>query len=78
MKACERKERQDTEAIFIDSTSVALFFPMLCNTKPTQGSSTYKSTNVDIVHCCTAAAGWDLYCTDLMTKSPKIAHADIN
>ncbi len=69
LKACERKERQDTEAIFIDSTSVALFFPLLCNTKPTQGCSNCKSTYVDIVHCCTAVAGWDLSCTELMTKS---------
>lgn len=41
LKACERKERQDTEAIFIDSTSVAVY-PLLCNTKPTPGSGIYR------------------------------------
>lgn len=34
LKACERKERQDTEAIFIDSTSVALFFPCCATQSP--------------------------------------------
>lgn len=43
LKACERKERQDTEAIFIDLLYLCCFaFPPLCNTKPTQGSSNYK------------------------------------
>ena len=43
LKACERKERQDTEAIFIDSLYLCCFvFPLLCNTKPTGGSSNYK------------------------------------
>lgn len=39
--ACERKERQDTEAVFTDSTSVAVY-PLLCNTKPTPGSGIYR------------------------------------
>lgn len=40
VKACERKKRQDTEAIFIYLCCFAL--PLLCNTKPIQGSSNYK------------------------------------
>lgn len=47
LRACERKERQDTEAIFIDLLYLCCFaFPLLCNTKPTQGSSNYK------IHMC--------------------------
>lgn len=42
LKACERKERQDTEAIFIDLLYLCFAFPLLCNTKPTQGSSNYE------------------------------------
>lgn len=66
LKACEREERQDTEAIFIDSTSVALLFPAVQHKAHTRKQS-LQNPNVDIVHCCAAMAGWDLYCTDQMT-----------
>lgn len=51
LKACETKERQDTEAIFTDSTSVALY-PLLCKAHTRKWH--LQNTYVDFVHCCTA------------------------
>lgn len=50
-----KRKRQDTEAIFTDSTSAASLLPPLCSTKPTQRVGSYI-----------VVAGWDLCCTDLM------------
>lgn len=66
LKACERKERQDIEAIFIDSTSVG-FFPLLCNTTPTQGSGKYRILMSILCIVLLQKQGGDLYCTDLMS-----------
>lgn len=54
---------------------VALCFPC-CATQSPHREVEITTHTCDPVHCCTETGGWDLYCTDLMTQYPQIAHAE--
>lgn len=65
LKACERKERQDTEAIFIDSTSVAQLFPCCATQSPHREVviTKYLSGYCALL-CCNSRMGFALYRSD--------------
>lgn len=65
LKACEREERQDTEAIFIDSTSVALLFPSCATQSPHEEAVITKSSSgYCTLLCCNGRMGFVLYRSD--------------
>lgn len=65
LKACERKERQDTKAIFIDSTSVALLFPCCAAQSPREEVVIIKNTcGYCTLLYCNGRMGFVLYRPD--------------